>query len=322
MHLLYARFFTKALRDLGLHSFDEPFANLLTQGMVCKETQRCANDGFLLPSEVKGGRCVKCDGLVEVGAVEKMSKSKKNIVDPDRLIEKYGADTTRLFSLFAAPPEKDLDFSVEGVEGSYRFLGRVWRLVHENLDALKGSEPYSANTGGALEGDLKDLHQTTHRTIKKVTDDIEKRFHFNTAISSVMELVNALYLFRQKGDLSARGEMAGKVFRESVETVVLLLSPFAPHVTEELWARLGGAAPLYKTRWPAYSEDSLVVDEVTIVVQINGKVRARLQAPADAGKEEVEALALKDEKVAEWTEGKTIRKVVFVPNRLLNVVVG
>jgi leucyl-tRNA synthetase len=319
MHLLYARFFTKALRDLGLHTFDEPFKNLLTQGMVCKETHKCPTHGYLLPIEAERGVCSKCGAKVEVGAVEKMSKSKKNIVDPDRLIEKYGADTTRLFSLFAAPPEKDLDFSAEGVEGSYRFLGRVWRLVTENPDLLENTAAYT-QADGELTGFLKEVHQTTHRTIKKVTEDIEKRFHFNTAISSIMELVNILYQFRLKGH--AEDPAAPKVFREAVEAVVLLLSPFAPHISEELWSRLGGAEQVCRMPWPSYSEDSLVTEEVTIVVQINGKVRSRINAPADAPREEVEALAAKDDKVLEWTKDKSVKKVVYVPNKLLNMVVG
>lgn len=322
MHLLYARFLTKALRDIGLHTLDEPFKNLLTQGMVCKETQKCPTHGFLLPAEAKGGRCAKCGMAIEVGAVEKMSKSKKNIVDPDKLIEKYGADTTRLFSLFAAPPEKDLDFSVEGVEGSFRFLGRVWRLVVENADLLSGSTGYTPSADGELSGFFKEVHQTAHRTIKKVTEDIEKRFHFNTAISSIMELVNLLYQFRTRGAGSMEDPLAPKVFREAVESVVLLLSPFAPHISEELWERLGGKEPVFRTQWPSYSEGSLVTEEVTIVVQVNGKVRSRLSAPADATKEEVESIAMKDEKVSEWIKGKTVRKAVYVPNRLLNMVVG
>ncbi|MCR4286642.1 MAG: class I tRNA ligase family protein, partial [Deltaproteobacteria bacterium] len=281
MHLLYARFFTKALRDLGLHGNDEPFKNLLTQGMVCKETVKCPEHGFLLPEEAVGNKCVHCNKPVETGAVEKMSKSKKNIVDPDRIIERYGADTTRLFSLFAAPPEKDLDWSEEGVEGCYRFLARVWRLVEENKDKLP-AVPYTEAADGNLDREplLKEIHRQTHKTIKKVTDDIGVRFHFNTALSSIMELVNALYqLLIQKAD--AWSGLDKLVFRESVEAVVILLSPFAPHMSEELWKRLGKNTPLYKTPWPGYDEGALVQHEVSLVVQINGKVRAKVSVPPD-----------------------------------------
>ncbi len=320
LHLLYARFFTKALRDLGLHGSDEPFKNLLTQGMVCKEILKCPEHGYLYPEESKDGRCVHCGKAVEAGAVEKMSKSKKNVVDPDKIIERYGADTTRLFSLFAAPPEKDLDWSEEGVEGSYRFLGRVWRLVTENLDALKGTQAYDAYKDGALDGALKDLHQQTHRTIKKVTQDIEERFHFNTAISSIMELVNTLYQLQSGTDLKTN--IGQKAFREAVESVVLLLSPFAPHISEELWERLGNATPVYDTPWPYLREDALAREEVTLVVQINGKVRSKVTVPVDAPEEEVREAVMKDDKTNEWIKGKEIKKFVYVPNKIVNMVVA
>ncbi|HLC18217.1 MAG TPA: leucine--tRNA ligase, partial [Thermodesulfobacteriota bacterium] len=322
LHLLYARFFTKALRDLGLHGLDEPFQNLLTQGMVCKETVKCPTHGFLSPAEVApGARCVHCGLAVDVGAVEKMSKSKKNVVDPDNLIEKYGADTTRLFSLFAAPPERDLEYTAEGVEGSYRFLGRVWRLVADNAELL-GTGPYDGSKDAALEGlpELKALHQASHRTIDKVTRDIGERFHFNTAISSIMELVNALYLFRQKEKTD--DGLGRKVFREAVEAVVLLLAPFAPHISEELWRGLGGEAPVYKTPWPEADPTALVAEEVTVVVQINGKVRSTVTLPADSSEEEVREVVLKDEKVAEWTKGRDVKKFIYVPNRVVNLVVA
>ncbi|MBE9528778.1 MAG: leucine--tRNA ligase, partial [Proteobacteria bacterium] len=324
MHLLYARFFTKALRDMGLLSVDEPFKNLLTQGMVCKETERCATHGYLLPEEVVDGKCKTCGATVEVGSVEKMSKSKKNVIDPDAIIERYGADTTRLFSLFAAPPEKDLDWSVEGVEGSFRFLSRVWRLVTENSTLLDGVTPYSSSDGPLDKFPaLKKVHQTTHKTIKKVTHDIEERFHFNTAISAVMELVNALYLFVQDKSIDTDDPITRKVFKESVLSVVQLISPFAPHMAEELWSGLSGSGvPLYKTSWPTFDEAALVVEEVTIVVQINGKVRAKLSVAAGATEEAVTEAAFADVKVAEWVEGKTIRKKIYVPNKILNLVVG
>jgi leucyl-tRNA synthetase len=320
MHLLYARFFTKVLRDLGLLACDEPFRNLLTQGMVCMQTLKCPEHGYLLPEEVSQDRCRSCGKVVEAGAVEKMSKSRKNTVDPDWIIEKYGADTTRLFSLFAAPPEKDLDWSEEGVEGSYRFLGRVWRFLLDSVEILKGLEPYRG--AEPLTGTLKDVHRKTHATIKKVTEDIQQRFHFNTAISSIMELTNRLYQWEGEREGEKKGPLELKVLREAVEAVVLLLSPFAPHISEELWQRLGNTRPVYETDWPAFSPDALVTEEVLVVVQINGKVRSRVNVPAGSARDVVEGVVMKDEKVIEWTKGKKVRKIIYVPDKILNMVVS
>ncbi len=314
MHLLYARFFTKVLRDMDLLTVDEPFKNLLTQGMVCKNITRCSQDGYLYPDEVDGLVCKRCGRDVKRGPVEKMSKSKKNTVDPDRIIERYGADTTRLFTLFAAPPERDLEWSNEGVEGSYRFLCRVWRLVNENFETLRGVEPYDGSKN--LDGYLREIHRITHRTIKKVTEDIENRFHFNTAISAIMEMVNALYQHKwSKGD-----SLSASVFREAVESVIILLSPFAPHICEEVWERLGGDVPLFRSKWPSYSEDALKVDEVLVVVQINGKVRAKLSVPADSAEEDVKETVLTDSKISGWMKEKKIKKVIYVANKLMNIV--
>lgn len=320
MHLLYARFFTKALRDLGLHSCDEPFRNLLTQGMVCKEIVKCHVHGFLYPEEAKDGLCAHCSQPVQTGAVEKMSKSKKNVIDPDRIIKEYGADTTRLFSLFAAPPEKDLDWSDEGVEGAYRFIGRVWRLVVENEGILSGAAPYDASVDEPLEGALKDLRHMTHKTIERVTQDIEKRFHFNTAISAIMELVNAVYQARPS--ITAAQTAGPMVFKEAVEAVVLLLSPFAPHVSEELWMRLGNVTPVYETIWPTADAGALAQDSVVIMIQINGKLRSKLTVPADAAEDEVKSMVMQDEKTVEWTKGKTMKKFVYVPGKIVNMVVA
>ncbi len=320
MHLLYARFFTKALRDLGLHSCDEPFRNLLTQGMVCKEIVKCPEHGFLYPEEAKDGLCVHCSKPVQTGSVEKMSKSKKNVIDPDRIIKEYGADTTRLFSLFAAPPEKDLDWSDDGVEGSYRFIGRVWRLVAENMEMLSGASPYSASTGESLAGVLKDLRYMTHKTIDRVTQDIEKRFHFNTAISAIMQLVNAIYQARPS--LTPDQPEAAKVLREAVEAVVLLLAPFAPHLSEELWMRLGSHVPVYETAWPRADLEALIQDSVVIMIQINGKLRSKLTVPADASEDMVRSMVELDEKTLEWTKGKTMKKFVYVPGKIVNMVVA
>jgi leucyl-tRNA synthetase len=282
LHLLYARFFTKVLRDLGYISCDEPFSNLLTQGMVIKD-----------------------------GA--KMSKSKGNVVDPNALIERYGADTARLFSLFAAPPEKDLDWSDQGVDGSFRFLNRVWKLVHDRLDLVKNAAAVDMAT---LTAEERTLRRAVHKTIKKVTEDIEDRFHFNTAIASVMELLNTV----QSSELNT--PQRGAVMKEALETMVLLLAPFVPHLSEELWQRLGNDTPLSRSAWPEYDRDAVVDEEVLVVVQVNGKLRSRVTVPAGTAEEGLKACALTDEKVLPFLEGREVKKVVCVPDKLVNIVVG
>ncbi|HYE92859.1 MAG TPA: leucine--tRNA ligase [Terriglobales bacterium] len=285
LHLLYARFYTKVLRDLGLTKVDEPFTALLSQGMVIKD-----------------------------GA--KMSKSKGNVVDPDDLIRTYGADTARLFSLFAAPPEKDLDWNDHGVEGASRFLNRVWRFVIAHAEALKTAP---RRVSPATEAGTA-FRRTIHETIKRVTDDIERDFGFNTAISAVMELVNALHAFEGVAqDTVPAPERAG-LLREAVETVLLLLAPFCPHVTEELWAQLGHRESLFRQRWPEADAAALARAEVTVVLQVDGKVRGRLTVDVAAPEGRVRELALADEKVRSWIGGRTVDRVVVVPNRLVNVV--
>ncbi len=308
MHLLYARFFTKVLRDLDMLAVDEPFRNLLTQGMVCMETRSCPEHGWLFPEEVEDTYCRKCGRRAILGRNEKMSKSKKNVVDPDQLIDRYGADTARLFSLFAAPPEKDLEWNEQGVEGCYRFLNRVWRAVYENMEDLASIEGMDDD---AMAGRV--LRRHTHRTIRKVTEDIDGRFHFNTAISAVMELVNTIYSFEAKKKCPA-------ALREALEAVVLLLSPFVPHVCEELWQRLGHSGGVETAGWPQYDTAALTEDQKTIVVQVNGKVRGKVTVAADAGEEILKAAALAEENVMRFTENKTVRKVIVVPGRLVNVV--
>ena len=285
LHLLYARFYTKVLRDLGLTKVDEPFRALLSQGMVIKD-----------------------------GA--KMSKSKGNVVDPDDLIRTFGADTARLFSLFAAPPEKDLDWNDHGVEGASRFLNRVWRFVIANLDTVKGGGVAAIPTTPAGVA----FRRTIHETIKRVTDDIEGDFHFNTAISATMELVNALHAFEGASlDGVGSGERAA-LLREAVETVLLLLGPFAPHMTEELWQQLGHPTSLFKQPWPVADPAALTRKEVTVVLQVDGKVRGRLTIEVDAAEDRVQRLALADDKVRPWLRGRSVDRVVVVPNRLVNVV--
>ncbi len=286
LHLLYARFYTKVLRDLGLVKVDEPFMALLSQGMVIKD-----------------------------GA--KMSKSKGNVVDPDDLIRHFGADTARLFSLFAAPPEKDLDWNDRGVEGASRFLNRVWRFVLAHDDELREGR---ARRAAPATDEGRALRRTIHETIRRVTVDIERDFHFNTAVSAIMELVNELYAFEAASlDRVPRDERIG-LLSEAVETTLALLAPFCPHVTEELWEQLGHDESLFRQRWPAPDVAALARDEVTVIVQVDGKVRGRLQVDVGASEEEVRALALADDKVKPWVATRRIARVVVVPNRLVNIV--
>ena len=316
LHLLYARFYTKMLRDFGVVSVDEPFSNLLTQGMVCKETMRCPQHGYLFPEEVKEGSCIHCGGSVTVGKTEKMSKSLKNVVDPNHLIERYGADTARMFCLFASPPEKDLEWSDMGVEGSFRFLNRIWRIVMEYLDDIAGIEPFSETV--EPKGDLKNLRKKYHQTIRKVTIDIEERFHFNTAISAVMELVNALYQIERP---SRDDRESLSVIRKAIETVIILLAPIVPHITEELWEMVGGEGDLSSRSWPSYDREAAQEEEITIVIQVQGKVRSRIEVSADESDEKIKELALEDRKIRTYTEGKNAVKVIYVPKKLVNIVV-
>ncbi|MDD5559380.1 leucine--tRNA ligase, partial [Candidatus Methylomirabilis sp.] len=249
LHLLYARFFTKAVRDLGLIAVDEPFTRLLTQGMVCKETYRCPEHGFRLPEEVDTARaCKACGHPIEIGRIEKMSKSKKNVIDPEDLLTRYGADTARLFCLFAAPPERDLEWSDQGVEGSFRFLSRIVRLIEDQETPLKQPStpiPFQRLVAG------RDLYRKAQQTIKRVTEDIEEEFHFNTAISALMELVNEMGRFELVGPADEADERRF-AYSYAVETLLLLLSPFAPHLCEELWERLGRSGSIFHAAWPTY----------------------------------------------------------------------
>ncbi|MEG6585802.1 leucine--tRNA ligase [Dendrosporobacter sp. 1207_IL3150] len=283
LHLLYSRFFTKVLKDAGLVNFNEPFKNLLTQGMVIKD-----------------------------GA--KMSKSKGNVVSPEDIISKYGADTARLFILFAAPPERDLEWSEQGVEGAYRFLGRVWRVVSHYQAAVSGAD--EAYDRSSLTKAEKDLRRILHVTIKKVTEDVGNRFNFNTAISAIMELVNAIYAVKDQNTPIASG-----LLREVISALLRLLAPFAPHITEELWHQVIGSGSVHKEQWPAFEAEAIVLDEVEIVLQINGKVRDKIVVPAGLTPSELEKTALEQEKVAELIAGKQIVKVICVPQKLVNIVV-
>ncbi|WP_457574591.1 leucine--tRNA ligase [Desulfolithobacter sp.] len=284
LHLLYSRFFTKVLRDLGYLDIDEPFTNLLTQGMVIKD-----------------------------GA--KMSKSKGNVVDPSDLIEQYGADTTRLFSLFAAPPEKDLEWNAQGVDGASRFLNRVYRLVNANLDCFQ-EDSQEIRISDLNQSD-RALYRKTHQTIQRVTDSIETNFHFNTAISAVMELSNQISrLTAEQPDGIHR-----PVLRQALEAILRLLFPMVPHFCAELWERTGHATPLDQEPWPTCDPEALKEEDITIVVQVNGKVRARLQVPAAIQEEDLKKQALADERVRKFTGDKEPRKIIVVQGKLINIVV-
>ncbi|HWH76786.1 MAG TPA: class I tRNA ligase family protein, partial [Candidatus Binatus sp.] len=316
LHLLYARFFTKALRDLGLAKVDEPFTNLLTQGMVSKETYRCSEHNWLFPgeligSEQDGWKCPHCQRPVQKGRVEKMSKSKKNIIDPEDLIGLYGADTARLFTLFAAPPEKDLEWSDQGVEGAYRFLSRIWRLVYQHRGLWSGSAGDGSQS--ELSSELRDLRRMIHRTIKKVSDDIEGRFHFNTAIAAIMELSNAVSSATQTEACINSGTA---VIKEGLEAIIVLLAPFVPHVASELWEQTGRRQRLDQVPWPSYSEAAIEEEKLLIVVQVNGNVRGKITVPADASQKRIEDEAIA--KVVGFLEGKKVQRVIYVPKRLVN----
>ena len=285
LHLLYARFYTKVLRDLGLVKVDEPFNALLSQGMVVKD-----------------------------GA--KMSKSKGNVVSDDVIRDKFGADTGRLFELFAGPPEKDLEWSDQGVEGAYRFLTRLWRFTFQHRQALIAARSdFSQND---LPGDLRNLYRLIHRTIKKVTEDIESRFHFNTAIAAIMELFNAL-------TASVQGEsklgIGMPVIKAGLETIITMLYPFVPHIASELWESLDHQGSLDAVTWPRYSKEALEEEQLLIVVQVNGKVRGRITVAAELDLNEIESEALKDQRVRGFLDGKKVQKVIHVPRRLVNIVV-
>jgi leucyl-tRNA synthetase len=320
LHLLYSRFYTRILNDQELVRFKEPFTNLLTQGMVCKETIMCPDHGFLLPQEIESRRgervCKKCAKKVTVGRVEKMSKSKKNVIDPNILLDKFGADTTRFFCLFAAPPERDLEWSEQGVEGGFRFLNRVWRLAAVAMDSIKDVKSFGGDPD-RLDNKIRDLYRKTHQTIHRVTRDIEDRFHFNTAISAVMELFNSMSgIDLQKDD----GECL-PVMRYAMESLALLLAPIVPHFAEELWEALGHQSSILLAPWPVHREDALEKDELLIVIQVNGKLRSRFQVGTDTGEETIKEMALKDERVQKFIDGKAIKKVIVVKNKLVNIVV-
>ena len=309
LHLLYSRFFTRCLRDLGIVGTNEPFANLLTQGMVCKETLKCPEHGWLFPEDVKDNKCYLCENPVEVGRVEKMSKSKKNVIDPDALINRYGADTMRLFSLFAAPPERDLEWSDKGVEGAYRFLNKIWAIVYKHGT---NAEVDASSTGRTK---ASALLRKTHQTIRKVTDDIEKDYHFNTAIAALMELINEISSFSPDSN-EDRAAMA-----TAIRNMLLMLAPFAPHICEELWETSDGKPSIFTHPWPDWDEALAKNEEIELVVQINGKLRAKISVPVGLNDDKAKELALGDSKIAELLQGKELLKIVVVKGKLVNIVI-
>jgi leucyl-tRNA synthetase len=290
LHLIYSRFFTRVFRDLGMVDHDEPFKHLLTQGMVLKD-----------------------------GAV--MSKSKGNVVDPDDMLQRYGADALRLYVMFVAPPEKEVEWSDAGLEGSFRFLARVWRYVDQWCEVVKGAASPAAFATEALSPAERQLRRKTHDTIRRITVDVEQRIHLNTAVSALMELVNDLYAF---GDTLDSGQVrveARAVLREAVEALIVMMSPFAPHTGEELWEMLGHSEGLTKTPWPSFDDQVAKPDEIVIPVQVNGKLRSRLTVPPETSESELRERALADSAVRAHTDGKTVKSVIVAKGRLINVVV-
>ena len=273
LHLIYSRFFTKVMRNIGLTANDEPVTKLFTQGMVIRN-----------------------------GA--KMSKSKGNVVAADEVVAKYGADTSRLFALFAAPPEKDVDWLDAGVEGQARFLGRVYRFATRNVDRM--------GDGAPTEADKKALRKL-HQTVQKVTSDFETRWHFNTSIAAIMELVNELYGLEQ--------ELSGAALREILEKLTLLLAPFAPYIAQELWEEQGREGPVFRQPWPVFDSALASEEEAELPVQVNGKLRGRIRVPFDATKELIEQRALEDEKIRPFLHGKQVAKIIVIPGKMVNIVV-
>lgn len=290
LHLLYSRFITKVFNDIGLVNFNEPFKNLFTQGMIVKN-----------------------------GA--KMSKSKGNVVSPDELIEKYGADTQRLYTLFISPPQRDAEWNDRGVIGSYRFLNRLWELVTKHEDMFRLAKRENINMK-QLDHESRDLYRKTHVTIKKVTDDIENSWHFNTAIAAVMELLNLAESYNIPNDVKDEtGLQRFNVFREFIESTIVLLAPFVPHICEEMWEIIGKSPSIFAENWPSYNEAAIEAAETEIVIQINGKVRSRLTVPVDIAEEALKTKVAEDTKVKEFLDGKNVVKIVVVPNKVVNIVV-
>jgi len=322
LHLIYTRYWCKVMRDFGLVKFDEPVSRLLTQGMVNKETYFCPEHEWLFPEQVTEQKtCAICGREVIAGRVEKMSKSKKNAVDPIEMINIHGADALRLFVLFAGPPEKDKEWSDTGFEGAARYLQRVWRIVHKWQDRI-----INASESSAGEAELQDyqrrLRRRTHQLIRSITENFEERLHLNTCISSLMEQTNEIHAFDQA--VEKTGNVTGldiALAHEALEALIRMLTPFAPHISEELWESFGHSESLSRATWPEFSSDLAREEEIEVAVQVNGKLRSRIFASAEASDDQLRAAALGDEKVKAATAGHDIAKVIVIPRRLVNVVV-
>jgi len=330
LHLLYARFFHKLMRDVGLLTSDEPFTRLLTQGMVVAETYFTVDDmgrkEYVAPADIEIGRdekgkvtraSKKTDGSdVSIGGMEKMSKSKNNGVDPQQLIESYGADTVRLFSMFASPPDQSLEWNDAGVEGANRFIKRLWKSCAEFMADGIPQSSVSEIQSDTLNDQQRALRRKTHETIKKVTDDMQRRYTFNTAIAAIMELLNDVNRFECSDDSDRLVKF------EALQSAVLMLSPVIPHVCHTLWFEMGHDGAVINAQWPVLDESALQKDALELVVQVNGKLRGRITVAVDASREHCESTALADENVSRHIDGKTVRKVIVVPEKLVNIVVG
>lgn len=329
LHLLYARFFHKLMRDLGLIDSDEPFKRLLTQGMVTAETfysvDKAGKRQFYSPDEVelerddKGvitrAKLITSGKTVEVGPIEKMSKSKNNGVDPQSMIDKYGADTVRLFTMFAAPPDQSLEWNDDAIAGASRFLRRMWNLFDKHQGVLSQVGLRPIKDASNLNSVAKELRLIAHTIAQRAIRDFDRQ-QFNTVVAAAMELTNAI----EKADMGGMGEHANQVLAEACMILLKILAPITPHISEYLWGEFDDSVPIYQSDWLQVDESALVKDEITYVVQVNGKLRAKLEISASATKDEIEALGLADDNVQRFLDGVTVRKVIVVPNKLINIV--
>ena len=324
MHLLYSRFFHKVFRDLGYLSSNEPFKNLLTQGMVLDYSFYSKNERrYLFRDEVEFINNVPYSKKTKeelVTKLEKMSKSKNNGLDPETIFNEYGADATRLFALFAAPPEKELEWNMNGVMGAYRFLNRIYLMVLDTLDIL--TKEYDKVNLDKRNKEDENLQRKTHLTIKKVTESMEDNFHFNTAIAAIMELLNEITTFKQNViDANNKSSESDKIFKETMMSVIIMISPFSPHISEELWQACGNANYIFEAKWPEYIEELTHTSEIKMVVQVNGKLRATLDVAANLSQDEMKEIALSNQNVKQNIEDKEIVKIICVGNKLVNIVV-
>jgi leucyl-tRNA synthetase len=323
LHLIYTRYWCKVVRDLGLVKFDEPVTRLLTQGMINKETYYCPEHEWLFPEQVTEEKtCVICGKEVVTGRVEKMSKSKKNAVDPIEMINIHGADPLRMFVLFAGPPEKDKEWSDTGFEGAARYLQRVWRIAYKWQSRIPGASGPAIDQSH-LQDHQRTLRRRTHQIIRSITENFEERLHLNTCISSLMELTNAIYAFDQA--VEKNGDVRGldmQVAREAFEGLIQMLAPFAPHISEELWESFGHSESLARAQWPVFNAELAREEEIEVAVQVNGKLRSRIFTSADASDADLREAALADEKVKTATAGHDVVKVIVIPRKLVNVVIN